>query len=92
MRNAIEVRVDLEVGAGYVRYRPLEDGERVGSSVRLSQDVVVDFDDAGKVLGIELISMIPEALAIAHEYAHQNDLVFPDLSGSTIASLALAHG
>lgn len=88
--HAIQIRVDLEVGAGYVKYRPLGSGERIASTARLSEDVAVDFDATGRVLGIELISMLPEAFMTAQAYADQNGLAFPDLEGTSIAQLA--HG
>ncbi len=76
MQNAIELRIDLEVGASYIRYGSR--GVR-GTSVRLSEDVIVHYDTDNRVIGIELIEMRPEALRTAEAFASQNDLGFPSL-------------
>jgi uncharacterized protein YuzE len=76
VQNAIELRIDLEVGAGYVRYRTR--GPR-GTSVRLNEDVVVHYDTENRVSGIELIELRPEAIRAAEAFASQNDLGFPSL-------------
>jgi uncharacterized protein YuzE len=88
MQTPIQVRIDLEVGAGYVRYRSLAEGVRIASSVRLSEDVVVDYDRDRKVIGIELISVISPAIATAKAFAARNDLSFPDLEGTSPAKTA----
>ena len=88
MQTPIQVRIDLEVGAGYVRYRSLAEGDRIASSVRLSEDVVVDYDRDRKVIGIELISVISPAIATAKAFAARNDLSFPDLEGTSPAKTA----
>jgi uncharacterized protein YuzE len=85
MMNAIDVRIDATVNAGYVRYKKTRAGECVASSARISQDVVVDFDADGLVIGIELISIVPDALATARDYAAQNQLVFPDIRSNAAA-------
>jgi uncharacterized protein YuzE len=76
LQNAIELRIDLEVGAAYVRYGSR--GAR-GTSVRLSEDVVVHYDAENRVVGIELIEMRPDAIRAAEAFASQNDLGFPSL-------------
>ncbi|MEA2721637.1 MAG: hypothetical protein QOJ39_3501 [Candidatus Eremiobacteraeota bacterium] len=76
MQNAIELRVDLEVGAAYVRYGPRRPH---GTSVRLSEDVVVHYDADSRVAGIELIAVRPDAIQIAEAFALQNALYFPSL-------------
>ena len=52
MQNAIGLRLDFEAGAAYVAYRRLPEGSRVEHVTRLSDDVVVQFDSGGEVLGI----------------------------------------
>jgi len=79
--NALQVRVDLGVGAGYVKYRALLPGEQIASSARLTEDVVVDYDAAGQVLGIELIALEPHAIESAGAFASQNGLAFPGSTG-----------
>jgi uncharacterized protein YuzE len=76
VQNAIELRIDLEVGAAYIRYRSR--GPR-GTSVRLSEDVVVHYDADDHVVGIELIELRGEAIRAAQAFASQNDLSFPSL-------------
>lgn len=76
MRNAIEVRIDLEVEAAYIRYRSR--GPR-GTSVRLNEDVVVHYDTENHVAGIELIEFRRNAIRAAIAFASLNDLGFPSL-------------
>ncbi len=76
----LSVDYDPEVGPlGYVRYRELAEGARVAESVRISEDVVIDMDDSGLVLGIKLLGLEDEALAVAEFFATQNGLEFPAL-------------
>jgi uncharacterized protein YuzE len=76
VQDAIELRIDLEVGAAYVRYRPR--GVH-GTSVRLSEDVVVHYDPENHVAGIELIEVVPQAIRAAEAFPSQNGLGFPSL-------------
>lgn len=76
VQNAIELRINLEVGAAYVRYRPR--GAR-GTSVRLNEDVVVHYDSENHVAAIELVEVRPEAVEAAEAFASQNGLDFPSL-------------
>ncbi len=82
MQKAIELRVDLEVGAAYVRYGSR--GERA-TSVRLSEDVVVHYDADNRVVGIELIEVRPDSIQAAETFASQNALDFPSLQQYTRA-------
>lgn len=79
MQNAIGLRLDFEAGAAYVAYRRLPEGSRVEHVTRLSDDVVVQFDSAGEVLGIELIEMTGAAIEVGSGFAEQNGLAFPSL-------------
>jgi hypothetical protein len=76
MQKATELRIDLQIGSAYVRY-----GSRSvrGSSVRLSEDVVVHYDSGDRIAGIELIEVRPDAIRTAEEFALQNALAFPSL-------------
>jgi len=86
MQNPINVKVDLEANAAYVRYRPSSDGQRFARNERVSQDVVIDFDADSQVLGIELLAFGDEALGIARRFAEAHDLGFPrDLTGNLVA-------
>jgi len=79
MQEPIELRVDLEVGAAYVAFRHLEDGELVTQATRLDQDVVIQYDRDGRVIGIELIQILSESIESAASFAAQNGLGFPPL-------------
>lgn len=82
MLKPLELRVDREVDAGYVRYRALPPGEHVARCARVSEDVVVDYNGAGEILGIELLAFDPEALSVAQHFADANGLMFPDLAAA----------
>lgn len=79
MQNAIGLRLDFEAGAACVAYRRLPEGSRVEHVTRLSDDVVVQFDSGGEVLGIELIEMTGAAIEVGSGFAEQNGLAFPSL-------------
>jgi uncharacterized protein YuzE len=79
MQEPIELRVDLEVGAAYVVFRHLEDGELIAQATRLDQDVVVQYDRDGRIVGIELIQILGESIESAASFAAQNELGFPPL-------------
>ena len=80
----ISVRVDLEVQAGYVGYRPIARGH-VARTERVGEDVCVDYDANGDLLGIELLSLDNAAIDVALEFAKSHDLAFPsNLSGALI--------
>jgi hypothetical protein len=70
------------IAVAYVRYRKRPDGAPAPKTRRISPDVNVDFDDIGVVLGIELVGVDSESLAVAAQFANDHDLDFPrDLSG-----------
>ncbi len=79
MQKELELKIDFEAGAGYLRYRPLPAGSFVTRTQRVSDDVFVDFDGESQVLGIELLAFDDEALAVAQRFAEQNELSFPEL-------------
>lgn len=82
MQEPIQFRMDYEVVAGYLRYRPLPAGERVARTQRVSDDVHVDFNASGEILGIELLSFDATALGAAKAFAYAHGLSFPrDLAG-----------
>jgi uncharacterized protein YuzE len=77
MLNPIQFRMDYEVEAGYLRYRPLPAGQHVARTQRISDDVNADFDAAGQVLGLELLAFDEVAFNAARVFAEAHDLVFP---------------
>ncbi len=87
MTMPTEVKLDLEANAGYVRYRSLHVGEHVARTVRLSEDVAVDFDATGAVLGIEILAFDSDVLEAARRFAVSKSLAFPrDLAGALAAA------
>jgi uncharacterized protein YuzE len=78
MVKPLALRLDYEVGAGYVRYRPLGDGEHAARTAKIGDDIVVDYNGDGDVLGIELLTFGDTALRTARSFASENGLEFPD--------------
>jgi len=84
-------QVPNSIVVAYVCYRERPDGAQPPKTKRISPDVNVDFDDRGTVLGIELVGVDAESLAVAAQFAndHDHDLDFPrDLSGCAANSRA----
>jgi len=79
MLQPLSLEVDYEVDAGYVSYRELPPGEHVARTARVSQDVIIDYNGAGEILGIELLAFDEPALSVARAFADANALAFPDL-------------
>lgn len=78
MTKPVSLSLDFTNGVGYVRYRDPRANEQV-SGARLGDhvDVVVDRDPTGGIVGIELLGLDDETLAIADGFAQQNGLGFP---------------
>jgi hypothetical protein len=63
---------------GYVAFRILAKGERVGGArIAAGVDVVVDRDAAGCIVGIELLQLDRETFRAAGRFARSAGLVFP---------------
>lgn len=76
MQKPISVKLDLEAEAGYVRYA---EGDVAGTlDVWSDGTVAADLDDAGKVLGIEVLDFDDETLRAARSFAHNRGLSFPE--------------
>jgi len=85
MQKPISVEVDLDVEAAYVRYAA---GDVAGTlDVWHDGRVAADLDDAGTVLGIEVLGLDEAVLSEAHRFALSRDLAFPT---HLAASLVLA--
>jgi len=86
MTEPISVRVDLEVPAAYIKYSK-------GASVE-TRDVVeggvvsYDLDDAGTIVGLEVLWIDdPAHVEAARAFAAEHDLAFPrDLRGNLVAA------
>lgn len=76
MVKPIDLRVDLETNAAYVRYA---DGN-VAGTIDVWQDgwVAADVDERGIVMGIEVLDLERETLEQARDFAHAHGLAFPD--------------
>ena len=74
-----EFRLDYEAGAGYLRYRRLAHDEHVARTARITDDVVVDYDAAGDIIGIEMLTFDSATLSAARNFAVANGLAFPAL-------------
>ena len=75
MIQPLDVEIDEEAGAGYVRYARAAVAETV--EVWEEGTVAADFDSAGNVLGIEVLGFGEDVLAHARAFAREHDLVFP---------------
>jgi uncharacterized protein YuzE len=75
--HPLDVTIDDEVQAGYVRYAKTEVAETV--EVWDHGTVAADLDSAGNVIGIELLGFAKEILSHARAFAREHDLVFPSL-------------
>ena len=70
------------IAVGYVRYNDPSMKTRPRTK-RISPDVNVDFDENGAVLGIELVGLDADSMAVAAGFAREHGLGFPrDLSGA----------
>jgi len=85
MTKPLGVRVDLEANAGYVSYRL---GEVAGTlDVWHDGRVAADLDDAGNVLGIEVLGFDDKTLAQARMFAEDRGLAFPQhLEGNLVTA------
>ncbi len=80
MMHPIDVEIDEEAGAGYVRYSKGDVAETV--EVWEEGTVAADVDSRGNILGIEVLGFDEEILSHARAFASENDLVFPERLGS----------
>ena len=78
--HPIDIRVDDEAGAAYVRYASGDVAETV--EVFEEGTVAADVDSSGAILGIEVLSFDEDVLSQARNFASENDLIFPARLGS----------
>ena len=71
-----KVRIDTEVTAAYVAYREVAPGESIRNQ-RLSDEVIVDYNANGDILGLELLGFDDAALDIARNFAAAHGMEFP---------------
>jgi uncharacterized protein YuzE len=73
------IELDLEAGAGYVRYEP-DDVSVVGTiDVWREGRVAVDVDASGSPIGIEVLGFDAATLSRARSYASEHGLAFPPI-------------
>lgn len=77
MITPLEVEIDRAVGAGYVCYKRLPSERTVARTERVSEDVAVDFDESGAILGLELIDLEDTSIETARSYAEARGYAFP---------------
>jgi uncharacterized protein YuzE len=79
MTQPLELKIDYEANASYVRYRQLQPGEHVATTQDVLEDgsVIVDRDVEGNVLGIELLGFSPAVIAAGILFANKHNLDFP---------------
>jgi uncharacterized protein YuzE len=75
MTKPLGVEIDFESKAGYVTYLDSKVAETV--DVWEEGTVAADLDSEGKIVGIEVLGLDPEALSQARAYAQDHDLLFP---------------
>ena len=75
MTKPLGVEIDFESKAGYVTYSESKVAETV--DVWEEGTVAADLDSEGKIIGIEVLGLDPEALSQARAYAEDHDLAFP---------------
>ena len=75
MIQPIDIEIDDEANAGYIRYAKATVAETV--EVWEEGTVAADLDSAGNVIGIELLGFEDDILAKAKAYAREHNLAFP---------------
>ncbi len=80
MIHPIDVEIDHEADAGYIKYSRGEVAETI--EVWKEGAVAADVDSSGNILGIEVLGFDEELLSRARAFASENDLIFPERLGS----------
>lgn len=97
MTQPIELKIDYEAEASYIRYRALTPGTHVAHTEDVLEDgsVTVDRDEQGNVLGIELLGFSPTVIGNGLSFANRHDLEFPrallDTPTETASGMPASH-
>jgi hypothetical protein len=84
MQQPVSVSLDLTAETAYVAYRLLRSGERVAYTQHVNDVVKADFDVDLLMLGIQLLRLDHETIAVAQRFAERHNHAFPsDLRGGT---------
>ncbi len=76
MKQAIHVRVDNDPEVGPLTY--IEYVEGVAKSTRrVNESIATDYDDAGTLMGIELLDLDADTVEMARRVAADHDVAFP---------------
>ena len=83
MRKPTSIEIDFAANAGYVYYVPRA---RVAETLDVWEDgqVAADLDDAGNIVGIELLDFDDDTLERARTFAAEHDLAFPTNLAATL--------
>ena len=86
MKNPRSIELDFEAKAGYIRYA--DDTVEIVNTIDIWRDgcIAVDVDSAGTPIGIELLGLDVETIEHARDYAHSQDLAFPNLAAALVAA------
>jgi hypothetical protein len=77
MQQPVSVSLDLTDETGYVAYRLLRSGERVAYTRHVNDVVKADFDVDLLMLGIQLLRLDDETIAVAQRFAEEHNYAFP---------------
>jgi hypothetical protein len=84
MKSPTRITIDPEYPVAYVAYRDIAPGETARTD-RVSFDVRADYNDAGDLLGIELLSLGQSAVDEGRAYAQKLGYAFPvDLAAGNL--------
>ncbi|MBV8720793.1 MAG: DUF2283 domain-containing protein [Candidatus Eremiobacteraeota bacterium] len=75
--NPTSIRIDLEAGAGYIYYSNGEGRSARTVDVWKDGQVAADYDESGKLVGIEVLGFDLETLSHARRFAREAGLSFP---------------
>jgi hypothetical protein len=77
MQQPVSASLDLTAQTAYVAYRLLRSGERVAYTRDVNDVVKADFDVDLLMLGIQLLRLDNDTIAVAQRFAEQHNHVFP---------------
>jgi uncharacterized protein YuzE len=77
MKKPTSVEIDIQHRLGYVYYQ--ESSKKVAETIDVWREgrVAADLDDAGNVVGIELLGFDDNTLEHARKFAAEHELAFP---------------
>jgi uncharacterized protein YuzE len=83
MREPTQVTIDNDPEVGPLAYVAYEQRDTTARSQRAAESVILDVNESGDLVGIELLDLESGTIAIARSIATQQGVVFPaDLGGN----------